>query len=393
MFVTIKKRDLLKIFFTPLFVMMVEHIMAAISILFALELKADIFQITLITTIRSLMNLTLQIPLGILSDRLGRRPMLILSRVMITVGALLYVFAAESNHLIIASFVSGFEGGNFFPIMLSMVGDKTEPKERQQAMSTMYVFSSIGMLLGPIISSSLLILPQMSLRQIFQIVFVVQIMILIYVVALLPETKPKTSESKKKNIRLYVTDLIRQTNFQGLFIMYFLIWFSRSIFMTYIKVHAKVDLNLSNAEVASLDIYSNLAVMLIRFLSATILTRVPFRPALIFFLVLGGIKGLITPFASDYIFVMLVSLLDGISYGATRIMQNVLVANISTPENRGVANSLNEVAMSTGFIMISVTSPIVDISGFTPVFILGGIAVFIAAIPPLLRKADFENQH
>jgi sugar phosphate permease len=174
--------------------------------------------------------------------------------------------------------------------------------------------------------------------------------------------------------------------------MIFHFWFSRAILTTYLQVYAKVSLNFSDAEVASFTVYMNFAIMLIRFLSATILAKLPFRPTLIAFLVINGISGLIAPYTNTYAMIVLVFFLSGTSYGAVRIFETVSIANISTSENRGIANSSAELSASMGNLAKIATTPIVEVSGIIPTFILGGVISFCAAIPPLLHRVADRAQ-
>ena len=103
--------------------------------------------------------------------------------------------ATDPNHIVIASFVGGFAGGGLFPILLSMIGDVAKHKEQQEAISTLYLFSSVGMILGPMICTFLLTIPTISLRNIYQIVVIAQALILIYLTITMQETKPKTITS------------------------------------------------------------------------------------------------------------------------------------------------------------------------------------------------------
>lgn len=391
MFITIKNPALLRIYLTTLFSMFITTAQGTISILYALELGANILQINLITNISGTMAIFLEIPFGILSDRLGRKRMLLYSNILLIMGSVLRIFATEPNLLIFAAMFGG-ASGEFFPIMQSMIADITErnANSRQEAMSIMFLFSSIGMLLAPIVTSFILTLPQLGLRNICQIILMLQAAFIIYVTIQLSETKPKVSESSRDSYRLHVVDLLRRKSFQAIIVVGALNWFFRQTLLTYVKIYAKVDLNLSNAEVASVDIFSNLATFIIRLLSATLLTRIPFRPTIISFMVLGGATGLVSIFADSYLFIALIFFLQGISYGATRTMQNVLVANVTSPENRGVANSINQLFMSTATFTNILTTPIVDALGFPSMFILAGIAALVAAVPPLVRKDDFK---
>jgi len=308
---------------------------------------------------------------------------------MLAIGAfatLIRVFATEPSHLIFSAFFGGNMGfGDFYAILLAMIADVATPKERQEAISTMFLFSSIGMFISPILCTSVLLLPQITLRNIYQISFIAQIITILYITFKTRETKPKVLENAKPKIFEQIKDLVRQKDFQGLSVSVFPFYLSRSIIQIYLQIYGKVNLNLSDAEVASFRIYTMLAVMLIRLLSATLLTRAQPRPALISFLVFGGITCLVSPLANNYLYIILIQFLSGISFGAVKILSSVLVADISTPNNRGTANSILSFSESSGHIMQLATSPIVEIYGYTPTFIIGGIGCLIGTLPQFTK--------
>lgn len=383
---TLRKPAFIKIYAIPLLQVSIGSLSNSIAILFALDLGANIFQVNLIDTVRSTMSILLLVPFGILSDRYGRRPMIVYPRAIMFVGTLIRAFATDPNHLILASFIGGFAGGSYFPVLLSMIADIAEPEERQEAISTLFLFSSIGMVSGPLIATFLLKQPQITLRNIYQITAIAQICVLIYLAILIRETKPQTKKSAKSESLPHIKKLIRETSFQDLIIMAFLYNFYHSIFRTYIPIYGRVNLNLTDAEVASFNLYRNLGVMLIRLSSATFLIRVPIIHLLISVLALGGLTGLIAPFTNNYTIIVVVLFLSGVSFGAFRILSTTLVAKNSIPENRGIANSLLDFGQSTGNFIKILTSSIAENMGLTPVFILGGVTSLSAIIPALRRK-------
>jgi MFS family permease len=165
-----------------------------------------------------------------------------------------------------------------------------------------------------------------------------------------------------------------------------LYFFSRSIINTYIPIHGRIDLHLSNAEVASFSMYRNLAIMLIRLSSATLLRTVPIKPFLLSTLILGGFGSFASVFANTYLTIVAILFISGISYGALAILGNSLVAQSSTRENRGIANSLYNIAQSTGNITNVFTSPLADTLGLAPIFILGGVSAVSSIIPVMMSK-------
>jgi MFS family permease len=358
----------------------------SISIIYALELGADILEINLITTIRSTMGILLLVPFGVLSDRLGRKPMVLYSRAIFTIGTLIRAFATNPSHLILASFIGGFSGGGFFPILLSMISDVAKPEELQEAISTLYLFSSFGMVIGPVITSSVLTLFQLTLRNIYQIAILGQVALFVYLITQIQETKQQVDQKRKNKAITHITDLIHQTQFQSLLLIAFLYFFSRSIINTYVPIYASTQLNLSDGEIASFSIYRNIAIMIIRLSTATVLTRVPNRYFFLFALTLGGVTSLASLFAHDYLMLIIILFLSGISYGATAILGNIYVAKTSSHANRGIANSIYNTAQGIGNITKIITAPIVDSIGLWAVFLLGGVTALTSTVPVLLKK-------
>ncbi len=389
MFSTFRNRALVKIYIIPLLSMISQSMVGAISVVYALDLGASVTQVNLISTIRSTMGIFLMVPFGMLSDQFGRRPMLLIPRTIALFGVLIRAFATEPNHLLIAAFVGGFAGGGFWPVLLSMISDLAEPEEQREAIGTMWLFSSGGMLLGPFIGSLILTQPQVTLRKLYQFHVIVYTGILLYMATQIKETNPQTIKKEKRvhiPYRTYLVDLIRNPGYSSILVIGFSFSFFQSVMNTYIPIYARVNLGLSNAEISSLTFYRNMAVILIRFSSATFLTKVSMNVLLISFLALGGISGLSAPLADSYLSIVLTRFLSGASYGGIRVLETTLIAQESEPGNRGIANSLCDTVKSTGRIFNILTSSIAETKGLTPVFIIGGVSALTAILPAYYRR-------
>ncbi len=386
MFQTLRKPHFVKIYLIPLLSTGIGSLSWSISILYALELGADIFQINLITTIHSTMSILLLVPFGILSDRFGRRPMVLYPQVIMLLGTLVRAFAADPTHLLLAAFVGGFAGGSSFPALVAMIADLAEPEEQQEAISTLFFFSSVGMVGGPLLATLLLTLPTITLRTIYQLSVIAEVFFLLYLATQIRETHRLSGSEPPQRIRASILDVVRDSGFQGVLLMAFLYFFSRAILDTYLPIYASIDLALSNAEVASLSVSRSLAIMLIRLSSATFLTRVSLRPFLLTVLLVGGLTSLASPLATTYLTIVLLFFLSGTSFGAVMVLSNTLVAQNARPESRGVANSLLSVGQSSGNLLKILTSPIAETLGLVPVFLLGGVCGLASILPILLTK-------
>ena len=384
---TIHNPKLMRIYLIPLISMILGTMTGAIGILFILDLGGTIFEINLITTISSAMGILIIVPFGMLSDRLGRRPTVLYPRIITLVGIFIYAVATNPSHLLIASIIGGFAGGSFFPVLLSMIGDVAKPEERQEAISTFYLFSSFGMFIGPIITSALLTMPQITMRMIYQIVTVAQVGFTIYLITQIKETQIKQVESEKVYYKDIIVQLLKEKYFLSIIVMSFLYFFFNSIMGTYIPIYGRLNLNLSTAEIASISTFRSIAIMLIRFSSATILTKFSNKTVLLFAIFLGGITGITTYFASNYLSIIIIMFFTGLSYGVVLSLGSSIISVNSTSKNRGIANSIHMATMGIGNITKMVTTPIVDIFGISIIFIIGGITAFSSAIPVLLKKS------
>lgn len=92
--------------------------------------------------------------LGSLSDRIGRRPVLIMSKIG-TVGAyLLMAFTNSYLWFLVSRLLDGFTGGNISTAR-AYVADITRPEDRSRGMAVIGISFGIGFILGPALGALL----------------------------------------------------------------------------------------------------------------------------------------------------------------------------------------------------------------------------------------------
>jgi multidrug resistance protein len=89
--------------------------------------------------------------LGKLSDRFGRKPVLLLSLAGSVAGYLLFAFARSLLMLFVARIIDGISGGNISTAQ-AYVADVTPPQERARAMGRIGAAFGIGFIFGPAIA-------------------------------------------------------------------------------------------------------------------------------------------------------------------------------------------------------------------------------------------------
>src|SRR5881409_4059044 len=88
--------------------------------------------------------------LGRVSDRVGRRPILLTTMLINAAGYVLFAFAPSYVVLFVARVISGFASGNISAAQ-AYVADITSPAERARGMGTIGAAFGIGFVLGPMI--------------------------------------------------------------------------------------------------------------------------------------------------------------------------------------------------------------------------------------------------
>lgn len=138
--------------------------------------------------------------LGKLSDRLGRRPVLIWSVAGSAVGYLVFGLAGSLWLLLASRLISGFAGGNMSTAS-AVIADISEPQERAKNFMLVGLAWGIGLVAGPALGSALY---QWNENAPAFAAAVLMVLCLVAGLFLLPETRP---EEHKDTGKLTVSSL------------------------------------------------------------------------------------------------------------------------------------------------------------------------------------------
>src|SRR5688572_16850092 len=92
--------------------------------------------------------------LGRLSDRFGRRPLLLVSQVGTLIGFIILAYAHNLWLLFISRVIDGFTAGNI-SLAQAYIADVTKPEERTKSFAIIGIAFGLGFLIGPAISGFL----------------------------------------------------------------------------------------------------------------------------------------------------------------------------------------------------------------------------------------------
>ena len=118
------------------------------------ELGASAFQVGLLPTIYFIVQTVAAPWLGRLSDRVGRRPVLIVSQLGTCAALLMSAWAPSLLWLLAARALDGLTGGNI-SVAFAYVGDVAKPEERARSMGVINAGFGAGFMFGPAIGGYL----------------------------------------------------------------------------------------------------------------------------------------------------------------------------------------------------------------------------------------------
>ncbi len=123
--------------------------------LFATHLGAGPLGVGIIASVSAVTGIAASIPAGMLSDKFGRKKMLIFSAIVFSTAPFLYLLVTNIWQLAIIRFYHGFATAIFIPVAMALVSD-TFHKERGEKMGWFSTSTLFGRFMAPIIGGSII---------------------------------------------------------------------------------------------------------------------------------------------------------------------------------------------------------------------------------------------
>jgi multidrug resistance protein len=231
--------------------------------LYAEEFGPSPFAFGLLMASFSLMQFVFAPVLGRLSDRYGRRPVLLVSLVGSAVGYVLFGFAGSLGMLFASRIVDGISGANISTAQ-AVIADITGPEDRAKGMGAIGAAFGLGFILGPAIGGLLVSiahwLPGVAAA-------VTSLVAAVLVLTVLPETLDPNAGIEARRRRLDLRSLARAMAhpFLGLcLVMVLFIIFAFSNFETTFAQFVQLKFELTKSQISFLFVYAGVLAALVQ---------------------------------------------------------------------------------------------------------------------------------
>ena len=183
--------------------------------------------IGLLFAVFSLCQLLAAPALGDLSDRYGRRPVLIFSLAGTVLSFVMMALAQSLTMLFLARIVDGLSGGNISTAR-AYVADVTEPHERARAYGFIGAAFGLGFILGPALSG---VLARYSYTAPIWAAAALTVVAMVMAWLWLPETVHRTRAGVGNPFR-FLWPMLRRPGIGRMLVIDFVYWFAFAIFQT-----------------------------------------------------------------------------------------------------------------------------------------------------------------
>jgi MFS transporter, DHA1 family, tetracycline resistance protein len=287
--------------------------------------------IGLLFAIFSLCQLVAAPALGDLSDRYGRRPILIFSLAGTVISFVMMALAQSLTMLFVARIVDGLSGGNISTAR-AYVADVTEPKDRARAYGLIGAAFGLGFIFGPALSG---VLARISYTAPIWAAAALTLVATAMAWLWLPETVHRARAGTGNPFR-FLIPLLRRRHVGRMLLIDFVYWFAFSIFQTTFALFAARRFAFDAPETGYVfSAFGVLGAIIQGGMIRPIVRRLGDKPTFMLGLVFGAI-GLFAAAVAPSVPLLLASLVPlafGIGFGHPTVSS--LVSRVAREEEQG----------------------------------------------------------
>jgi predicted MFS family arabinose efflux permease len=349
------------------------------------------FQTSLLYSIYAIAQFFATPVIGKLSDRFGRKPLLIISLAGTVIANFLAGTATTVALLFFARFLDGITGGNA-SVAQAVISDVTTPENRAKGFGIYGATFGLGFVLGPAIS---LLAQQISLGAGFLVSSAIAAIALIITIFFLPETLKTKPDKDHKIFDLGLSSLITGLAIPKvgiLIIINFLIGTTFTIFTFAFQPYFLKVLGQDNKALTLMFFVFGVLGVIMQLQGIKILTRkFSLVKIFLFAVFIRSLSFTLMPIVPNVIYFICVSILFSVFNSLVQPMLTTLISLNAKPEEQGTVIGLNSsyLNVSNAFgpiiagLLVSQNNPA---TYSYPLYLAGGLTFVVLGFAIAQRK-------
>ncbi len=347
--------------------------------LFAKSAGASTFEVGIIVAVFFIIAAILAIPAGHLSDRLGRKKLLLIGSGISAVTSFLLVFATTPLEIGVLYTIAGFGPPCFTPTIAALAGDIAPEGKMGRTYGWYTLFAAIGTILGPAVGG--ILAGSFGFGPSFLFSAAVILIAFVLTFAALPEHKAELRAHPE--IRQSLLELSRNKRIAACWLATFFITYAYGTFITFFPLYANLEVGLSTEAIGFILALLAFFSAISRVPSGHILDKMRKEPFILTGLVFLSLEVIAYVSTTSLIAFLLLSAVFGLAYGTASTALGALIAEAAGHEKRGAAmggySSLFYLGLSLSAV---IEGAAIDVYGYWNGF-------FAAMVVSLLGAAAF----
>lgn len=319
--------------------------------------------------------------LGRLSDRYGRKPLLIISLGGTALSLATFALAQNITMLFIARIMDGITGGNI-SIAQAVISDSTEGKDRAKAFGMLMAAFSFGFLCGPALGG---VLGQFGLTAPFWFASALAAVSTLLCIFILPETLKRKDQGVQKNKPLFNFAALFKALFEpsiGVVLMTgFIAATAMNAMILGFQTYAVDILKLSPLQIGAFFSCFGLVGILMQMLAiGPVIKKVQSKKRILITSLTATTICLVGAFFAPNAIWFFIAMMAMAVVGAFRDpMISTLVSERTKPEDQGIVMGINQSYVSLGQIVGPLAAGVVTTYSIRYTFLLAAVFMGMAA--------------
>jgi DHA1 family multidrug resistance protein-like MFS transporter len=324
---------------------------------------------------------------GILSNRYGRKKILLIGTLLYSVIFFVFIYAGSSfNVLMVLRFIEGL-GFYVMPVMVTtMAADIFPPGERGKAMGLFSSAGGVGSLIGPLVSPLLITGNNYTVYFLFSggFVAVSAIAMLLFVKETLSKEKMQTNNAKSTKIDIpgFLRSAWGLGAVVGIFLIAVLIYRTGlTMIDPFLSLFFKDMLHIELTEMSYIFAAKALATIIFSPLAGILVDRSGKKIAILIGIVMVVVTLIGYTIPGGFLWLITLNSLYGITWALNMTAMNTFMADLLSPEMRGFGLGLqSSISQQSSTIGSLFSGFLIDAYGYNFVFYLAAAFCVVALV-------------
>ncbi len=343
--------DIVSIYVPSFFIFLGMSIISPILPIYARSFDVSYTLVSLAISMYAFGRFLADLPVGMVADRFGRRPLMIVGTLLLTVTAYLNAIAGSFGEFLIYRLIQGLGSSMWMTSRTTLLADILKPEERGRIMSYFQAFMLLGSSAGPTVGG--FVATAWGIRAPFYFYALTGLISLIITILLIkePEGVKHHSEGSQFSFRT-LKRLMSNRSYSMACLATFTVFFMRTgIRGTMIPLYADGVLGLDEAAIGTVISYATIINLVMTIPMGYAIDYFGRKPPIVSTLFLTALSSLVFPFTTDYAQMSLAAVLLGVGTGGSGQAPLALATDATIHEPHGVSMGLYRLFGDIGFVV------------------------------------------